>query len=364
MSKALPIIDELEKALKSGSTEKHLTILQNITDLFLAGRDKITEEVASVFDDVVIRLIDHVERRALVELGAQFAPIANAPPNVIRRLASDDDIKVAGPVLAQSVRLTDQDLVVIAGSKGQSHLSKIAERAQINPVVTAVLVDRGDHGVVNKVATNSGAKFSKTSMSMLVLRASGDDDLTHAVGRRVDIPPTLFNQLLTHATEQARQRLLASAQPGTRDAINRVLTQIADQASGKAMSQKEYNAVERLAHSFREDTALTKSKMREFAVGNRIQELTAALTVLCAVPIALVGRLINDTEPFGAMVLCKAIRLDWLIAQAVLIALPGAGTSRAAQIEQMCEDYDRLSTPSAHHLLGYWQARQARQKLP
>ena len=144
MSQALQIIDELEVALKSNSTERHHSILKNVTDLFLAGHDRITEEVSSVFDDIIVRLVDHVERRARVELSWDLAPIANAPCNVIRRLASDDDITVAGPVLAQSPRLTDQNLVEIAESKGQSHLSKIAERKQLSPVVTDVLVDRGD----------------------------------------------------------------------------------------------------------------------------------------------------------------------------------------------------------------------------
>src|SRR5664279_2500125 len=115
MSQALLVIDELESALKSNSTERHHAILKSVTDLFLAGCDRMTEEISSVFDDV---------------------------------------IAVAGPVRAQSPRLTDQNLVEIAASKGQSHLSKIAERAQLSPGVTDVLVDRGDREVVTKVAVN------------------------------------------------------------------------------------------------------------------------------------------------------------------------------------------------------------------
>ena len=110
--------------------------MKSVTDLFLAGRDRMTEEVSSVFDDVIVRLIDHVESRARVELSWDLAPIANAPSTVIRRLASDNDITVAGPVLAKSPRLTDQNLIEVAESKGQSHLNKIAERAQLSPGVT------------------------------------------------------------------------------------------------------------------------------------------------------------------------------------------------------------------------------------
>jgi uncharacterized protein (DUF2336 family) len=364
MSQALQIIDELEYALKSNSTERHLSILKSVTDLFLAGRDRITEEVSSVFDDVIVRLVDHVESRARVELSWGLAPIANAPFNVIRRLASDDDITVAGPVLTQSPRLTDQNLVEIAASKGQPHLSKIAERVQLSPVVTDVLVDRGDREVVTKVAVNSGARLSKTGMSMLAMRANGDNELTQAMTRRADISPTLFKRLLSHATEEARQRLLDAAGPADREAINRVLTQIADQAGTLTISPKEFAAARRLVHSFSQDTAQTRSKVLQFADGNRIAELVAALSILSGVPIVLVSRLICDSEPFGAMALCRAIGLEWLVAHAVLNTLPGMGDGREHKLEEMSEEYGRLSTESAGRLIGYWQACQARQQLP
>ena len=246
MSQALQIIGELEVALKSNSTERHLAILKSVTSLFLAGHDRITEEVSAVFDGVMVRLIEHVECRARIELSREVAPIANAPEQVVQRLASDDDIAVAGPVLAQSPRLTDENLVAIAGSKGQSHLSKIAERTALSPVVTDVLVDRGDHDVVTKVAVNIGARFSSTGMSMLAMRASGDSELTLAMTRRPDISPALFKRLLSHATEEARQRMLAAAAPDRREAINRVLTQIASQAGAMTVSANEFAAAERL----------------------------------------------------------------------------------------------------------------------
>src|SRR6185437_13558533 len=102
MSQSLQIIDELELALNSNSIEQHNSILKKVTALFLGSTDRITEEISSVFDDVILRLVDHVERRARAELSWDLAPVAYAPLNVVRRLASDDDIAIAGPVLARS----------------------------------------------------------------------------------------------------------------------------------------------------------------------------------------------------------------------------------------------------------------------
>ena len=297
-----------------------------------------------------------------VELSWDIAPLPNAPSKVIRRLAADDDIGVAGPVLAQSPRLTDQNLVEIAESKGQMHLSKIAERKQLSPVVTDVLVDRGDREVVTKVAVNSGARFSKTGMSILTMRASGDNELTETMTRRADITPALFKRLLNHATEEARQRMLASSGPADRDRINRVLTQIAKQAGSTDVSPKDFAAAQRMVLSFSQDTAQTRSKVLQFADGNRIAELIAALSILSGIPIALVSRLLHDTEPFGAMVMCRAIGLEWMVAHSVLNTIPGLGEERDEQLEEMREEYDRLSAQSAGRLLGYWQVTQARQQ--
>ena len=365
MSQALQIIDELEVALKSNSTERHLAILKSVTSLFLAGHDRITEEMSAVFDGVMVRLIEHVECRARIELSREVAPIANAPEQVVQRLASDDDIAVAGPVLAQSPRLTDENLVAIAESKGQSHLSKIAERTALSPVVTDVLVDRGDHEVVTKVAVNIGARFSSTGMSMLAMRASGDSELTLAMTRRPDISPALFKRLLSHATEEARQRMLAAAAPDRREAINRVLTQIASQAgSHDRIGERVRRRRSGWCYSFSQDTEQTRWKVLQFADGNRIAELVAALSILSGVPISLVSRLICDTEPFGAMALCKAIGLEWMVAHAVINNLPGISEEREEKFEQMCEQYERLSTESAERLLGYWQASQLGREAP
>ena len=68
MSQALQIIDELEVALKGNSTERHLSILKSVTGLFLAGHDRLTEEVSSVFDGVMVRLIEHVESLSLIHI--------------------------------------------------------------------------------------------------------------------------------------------------------------------------------------------------------------------------------------------------------------------------------------------------------
>src|SRR5690348_16270019 len=109
-----PLISELEQAVRSGSQETRVRTLKRITDLFLGTKEKLSEEQIDVFDQVLSHLIARMESTALIELSERLAPVNNAPNNVVHTLALDDEIAVAGPVLALSDRLTSQDLVEIA----------------------------------------------------------------------------------------------------------------------------------------------------------------------------------------------------------------------------------------------------------
>ena len=53
-------------------------------------------------------------RSFTVELSRRLAPVANAPIGILRRLAKDEDIAVAAPVLSGSPRIEEKDLVDIA----------------------------------------------------------------------------------------------------------------------------------------------------------------------------------------------------------------------------------------------------------
>ena len=72
-------------------------------------------------------LIEEIEIKARAELSNRLAPVSNAPVKVLRRLANDDDIAVAGPVLTLAPRLAEADLIDVASNKGQAHLHAISD---------------------------------------------------------------------------------------------------------------------------------------------------------------------------------------------------------------------------------------------
>ncbi|MGB9367864.1 MAG: DUF2336 domain-containing protein [Xanthobacteraceae bacterium] len=223
-------MDELEDAVRQGSREQRMDTLQRVTDLFLLSPQQFDDAQIALFDDVLTHMIARVETKARAELAKRLAPVDQAPNEVIRRLAHDDEIAVAGAVLSQSSRLTTADLVDIAEQKGQAHLLAIAGRSVVEQQVTEVLVHRGDRNVAHRLAANAGASFSETGYSKLVRRAESDERLIEKLGRRIDIPLHVFRELLLKAGEAVRSRLMAVLGPDRRELVRQVVEEISHRA--------------------------------------------------------------------------------------------------------------------------------------
>ena len=150
------ILAEIEGALASGSPRRQAEILRRVTDLFLAGAHSYSEEHVDLFDGVISRLAEKIETKARAELASRLAPLANAPLATVRRLARDESIEAAGPILAHSPRLTDEDLLAIAAGDSQERLLAISKRAALSEPVSDALVSRGNRDVVLSVTRNAG----------------------------------------------------------------------------------------------------------------------------------------------------------------------------------------------------------------
>jgi uncharacterized protein (DUF2336 family) len=182
-----PLVEEFEAALASGSVRRRIDILERITDLFVSGAKHYSKDQIDLFDDVMTRLVRTVVAKTRSQVAERLAPIASAPAHLIRALAFDDDAAVACPVLAQSTRLAERDLLQAARTGSQRHLLAIAQRAPLSEAVTDILVDRGDRDVVRSLVRHSGARFSKAGLHRLVDRSRTDEALVTELGSRLDV---------------------------------------------------------------------------------------------------------------------------------------------------------------------------------
>src|SRR4029078_13424670 len=270
------------------------------------------------------------------------------------QLAHDDDIAVAGPVITQSSRLQEAELVELARTKGQAHLAVIAGREGIGEAVTDMLVRRGDTEVMHNVADNQTARWSEGGFSALVRRAEGDGDLAEKVGQRQDIPPHLFRDLLVRATAMVQERLLAAAKPETRTEIQRVLDKVSKEFS-KSARARDYAAAQRIVMELSKAGRLGETELADFANAKKSDETVLPLAMLCSVPVETADRLMAGDRPDPILILCKAAGYGWPTARAVIMPRPSAKGTSAQSLEDACGNYERLSASTAQRVVRFWQ---------
>jgi uncharacterized protein (DUF2336 family) len=344
---------DIEEALGRGSPARRAVTLERVTTLFLAGAERFSEDQVSIFDDVIGRLIVEIETRALAELSHRLAPVGNAPVKVVRRLAQHDDIAIAGPVLRQSERLSDDDLVAVARSKGQAHLMAIAHRPAIERAVTDVLVRRGDRDVALSVAGNLGAMLSEAAFTALVHRSGQDGVLAERVGARDDIPPHLFRRLVMQAAAIVQTRLLAKATPQTQAEIRGVLAKVIEEVG--AERPRDYRDAQARVGTLARSGALNEAQLVAFAKAKDFEATVVALAALCRVPIDVVDRLISGGKPDPVLVLCKAMQYEWSTPAAVLSLWLRGGPA----LDNASDQFRRMSIETAQRVLHFWRAQPA-----
>jgi uncharacterized protein (DUF2336 family) len=349
-------IPELEEVIRRCSPEWRVKTLKRITALFVAGASRFNGDHIRLFDQVFGWLIAEIEVEARAELSHRLAPLDQAPVEVVRRLAQDDAIAVAGPILQRSRQLAEVDLVEIARLKSQAHLLAISKRAPIGEAVTSTLIRRGEREVMRSVAENRGARLSDDSFCTLLQRAKSDAVLAEKVALRPDIPPPLLRDLLLAVTDLLRQRLLASARPETQSEVGPMQATGSSEV-GATIGPPDYAAARRAIEALRREGKLDEANLVDFAKTGRYAETIATLSSLCAVPIEVVDRLMGAERPDPILILCKSVGWGWPIVRAVIMARPSGQGMSGQALDAAYADFDRLLPATAHRVTRFWQVR-------
>ena len=362
----LSIVDEVETALNTGSAEKRLEAIRRVTELFLSSAGSYDSEQIDLFDNVLERLIKTIEIRAiadvsariaLAELSTQLAPVSQAPPSVVRRLARNNEITVAGPVLTESARLSAEDLIEVAQTKSEQHLLAIAGRWWLKEVVTDALLARRYPSVSRKIVNNPGARVSAGGFAIIVALAESDPELAIETGIRVDLPPVLRDELLRNATEAVRARLLSRAPPNVFEEIRTAIAAVAAGVSRDMSKPHDFTAAKSLVELLKDKDELNEATLLGFAKKRKYEETVAALAQLSQSSIEVVRPLMQSLRDDGVLVPCKAAELRWETVSAVLETRFASGSMRPQELAKAQRQYATMTTENARRLLRFWQVR-------
>jgi uncharacterized protein (DUF2336 family) len=352
------LIDELEGVIADDDIGHRAAIFRRVTDLFLSTSGKLSDEQIALFDDVMSRLVEEIETSARATFGHVLATLADAPPKVVRRLALDDSIDVAGPILAHSGQLDEMTLVESAKTKSQAHLLAISQRKVLAESVTDVLVERGDQQVALSAAGNPGAAFSEFGYSTLVQRSAGDTGLAARIWLRPEVPRQHLLKLFADASESVKLEL-TSKDPRKANSILEIVAQASHQIQTQARETSAgYAAAHAYVLSLYKSDGLGEAQLAEFARASKFDETAVALSLMCDLPISLVERAFVDERSEQIIVIARAIGLAWDTVKPILLLQAKTRNGVIHKLDQSFETFTRLKADTAIKAIRFYRLRE------
>ena len=355
MSELGSFLQELEEAVTRGTPESRKRALWHTTDVMIAGR--YSDEEIWTFGAVIGRLADEIEVAARAQLARQLARFDRAPVNIIHKLAFDDSIDVAGPVLRESERLEPYALVANACTKSQTHMLAIAERKSIDESVTDVLVTRGDQKVVSSVARNNGARFSDFGFLHMIKRAEGDSILAEQLGLREDIPRHIFQQLIAKASDDVKKRL-ERERPGIIEQIQSSVSDVTGELQSKfGPVSRTYYVAKRVVTTQFQQGNLNENSISGYARAHRLEEVTIGLSLLCSLPGDVIERAVLDRNRETLLILAKALEFSWETTMSLLFLGAKEHRITAQELRELESEFGRLNVETSRSVLEFYRSR-------
>ncbi len=352
------LIDQLEDAFGGGDLARRAGVLRRVTDLFVLKSGTFSEDQITLFDTVMGKLLESIESAARAQFGSRIAKLPDAPRGVVRLLASDAAIEVAGPVLTHSERLDVDTLVENARTQSQDHLLAISGRKVIVEAVTDVLVDRGDRPVVSATAQNGGARFSDFGVSTLVRKACDDSDLALCVWSRPDIPRQNLVKLFVDASEEVKHRLV-EADPRRAELITSMIAQATDTIQTKARAgSSDFAQAGRHVRELNATGKLNEAQLLAFAEEGSFDKVVAALVLMCDLPVGVVERAFVQNQTEQIVVLARALDIAWATTTKLLLLHAGVNGSSRQQLDVTYANFLRLQPKTARMALQFHRMRE------
>lgn len=132
-------------------------------------KDKIrraTHEALEILARDQITVVRQVLAEALKD-------VADAPADIVKILAQDAEIAVAGPILEHSPVLTDEDLLeIIESGPTQGGLAAISRRAHVSETVADAVVHTDDIEAIADLLSNPSAQIREETLDNLIERSA------------------------------------------------------------------------------------------------------------------------------------------------------------------------------------------------
>lgn len=234
--------------------------------------------------------------------------VADAPPEVIRRLARDAEIAVSAPVLQFSPVLSDEDLLeIISANPAPGALSAISKRSEVKARVADAIAATDDVDAIATLLANPSAQIREETLDRLVDRAADIEQWHKPLVDRPQLSSKAAGKLARFVAANLLQGLAARQDlpPEAAMAVAAVVRKRLDEleATGPAKADAKKAADETTA-LMRAQQLHAQGKLDESTVDTALSGadhafVMAALAVLAGVSFATVRKTVHTQSAKG-----------------------------------------------------------------
>jgi uncharacterized protein (DUF2336 family) len=261
---------------------------------------------------IAYAIIDRVLPEAEIEIRAELAKFLKNVPWLDHRLATrlaNDVLEVAEPILAESLALSDEDLLAVIDRHSIGHARAIAKRSKLTAPLTTALIKTEDEVCVLRVASNDNAEIEVSSMHRLMDRFAENQPVVEAVSQRSMLPLAIVERMATLVTGRTLERLIGRyAVPAHRVAM--ILHHSREHFLLQSIAGEPAEELRAFAQRLEDNRLLGPTLvMRAIAIG-QFGFLLQALSIKANVPISNVRKLMADEGGRGQAELFEHCTID------------------------------------------------------
>jgi uncharacterized protein (DUF2336 family) len=187
------------------------------------GSSSLSQAELKLAQDIVRILARDVEEKVRASLSRGLRHSPNLPRDVATRLANDIDY-VALPMLADSLVLTDEDLIEIVRHGSALKHEAIASRPNLPESVSDSLIRHAEEPAVVVLMNNSSARIADDSLERAVTRFADSTRVKEAMVLREHLPITVAERLVTMVSKALQAHLVRTHDLAPETAADIVLT--------------------------------------------------------------------------------------------------------------------------------------------
>jgi uncharacterized protein (DUF2336 family) len=286
---------DVARLMTDPSADARIDLAERLGRQMEAGA--LTTAELGIAQDIVRALARDVEAAVRETLSRNLRSSPHLPRDAALRMAQDIE-RVSLPILAESLVLTDEDLIELVRSGSPGKQAAIAAREAVSAAVSDALIDHGHEQAVAALMANPGAEIAEAGFARAIERFPASEAVHEEMVTRAALPMTVAERLAVLVSRRLQNHLVQNHALPTAVATDLVMRGRED-AIIRLSAGADEPSLGRMVAQMRNTKRLTSNLVVRALCAGDLAFFEAALASMAGIPVDNARLLVHDAGRSG-----------------------------------------------------------------